>query len=119
MAGNLIGVVAVSGRRPWFLVMMAKDANQPGPNWVRLDAASCGKVVVRPVTSAGWVSLTAFGFVWLAAMLVIWVWGFRSGVYSLAFAILATVLVAGIVIAGFIRLVCIRMTELPQDGQSR
>jgi hypothetical protein len=27
--------------------------------------------------------------------------------------------VAGIVIAGFIQLVCIRMTELPQDGQSR
>ena len=104
-------------RRPWFTVMAAKDANQPGSQWARLDAASLGKVVVRPVTSAGWLSLAAFVVVWIAATLVIWVFGFRSGEFSLAFAILATVLVAGIVIATFIRFVVIRMTGLPpQDG---
>ena len=104
-------------RRPWFAVMTAKDANRPGSQWARLDAASLGKVVVRPVTSAGWLSLAAFIVVWIAATLVIWVWGFRSGAFSLAFAILATALVAGIVIATFIRFVVIRMTGLPpQDG---
>jgi hypothetical protein len=103
-------------RRPWFAVMTSKDANRPGSRWVRLDAASLGKVVVRPITSEGWLSLAAFVVVWIAATLVIWVFGFRSGAFSLAFAILATVLVAGIVIASFIRLIVVRMTALPPEG---
>jgi hypothetical protein len=86
-------------RRPWFAVMTVKDANRPGARWARLDAASLGKVVMRPITSVGWLSLAAFAFVWIAGSLLIWVWGFRSGAFSLAFAILATFLVAGIVIA--------------------
>lgn len=106
-------------RRPWFAVMTVKDANRPGARWARLDAASLGKIVVRPITSAGWLPLAVFVFVWIAATLVIWVWGFGSGAFSFAFAILATVLVAGVVIATFIRLVVVRMTELPPDDQSR
>lgn len=107
-------------RRPWFSVMTARNADQPGSHWTRLDAASLGKVVVRPITSEGWLSLVAFVLVWIVATLVIWLWGFRSGAFSLAFSIFATVLVAGIVVASFIRLVVIRMTELPpHDDQSR
>jgi hypothetical protein len=98
------------------MVMTAKDGNRPGSQWARLDAASLGKVVVRPITSAGWLSLAGFVVVWIAATLVIWVFGFRSGEFSLAFAIFATVLVAGIVIAAFIRLVIIRMTGLPPQA---
>ena len=98
------------------MVMTAKDANRPGSQWARLDAASLGKVVVRPITSAGWLSLAGFVVVWIAATLEIWVFGFRSGEFSLAFAIFATVLVAGIVIAAFIRLVIIRMTGLPPQA---
>ena len=103
----------MSARRPWFAVMTVKDANRPGSRWVRLDAASLGKVVVRPITAEGWAVLGTFVLAWIAATLVIWVWGFRSGAFSLAFAIFATVLVAGIVIASFIRLIMIRMTEPP------
>jgi hypothetical protein len=99
--------------------MTAKDANQPGSQWARLDAASLGKVVVRPITSEGWLSLAVFVAVWIVATLVIWVWGFRSGAFSLAFAIFATVLVAGIVVASFVRLVIIRMAVSPPDAQSR
>ena len=107
-------------RRPWFTVMTVKDANHPGSRWGRLDAASLGKVVVRPVTSEGWLALAAFVLAWVVAALMIWVWGFRSGAFSLAFAILATVLVAGVVIASFVRLVMIRMMEPPpSDSQSR
>jgi hypothetical protein len=103
----------MSDHRPWFLVMRPSDANQPGSNWVRLGAASRGKVVVRPITSEGWLSLAAFVAALVAAMLAIWAWAVRSGIFSVAFAILATVLVLAIVIGGFIRLVMARMTGLP------
>jgi hypothetical protein len=64
--------------------------------------------------------MAAGGFVALiAAMGAIWGLGFRSGVYSLAFAAMATLLVAGIAIAGIIRLACARMTMPPPDCQSR
>lgn len=107
-------------RRPWFTVMASKDASQSGSRWRRLDAASLGKIDVRPVSSAGRLSLAIFVFVWIAATLAIWVWGFRSGAFTLAFAIFATVLVAGIVIVTFIRLVVLRMTGVPPpDAQSR
>jgi hypothetical protein len=101
-------------------VMAPKAANRFGSHWVGYGSVPPGDVLARLVTSENRRSLTAFGFVWLAATLAIWLCGFLSGVFSLAFAILATVLVAGIVVAGFIRFICVRMTELPpRDGQSR
>ena len=106
-------------RNRWFLVMKPGDANRPGSAWFRVGAASHGKIVVRPIAPQGWLALIVFLVVWLLASLAIWVWGFRSGEFSLGFAILATVLIAGIVIAAFIRLVVGHMTQLPPDGQSR
>jgi len=100
-------------RRPWFMVRTSKDANPSGSRWSRLDAASLGKLVVRPITSEGWVLLAVCVVGWIAATLVIWVLGFRSGEFSLAFAILATVLVAGIVIAIFVRFVVIGINGSP------
>jgi uncharacterized membrane protein len=110
----------MSERQPWFLVMMPSDANRAGSQWVRQGAASRRKVVVRPITTEGWLSLAAFIAALVVATLAIWLWGFRSGTFSLAFAIMATVLVIGIVVAGFIRLVNARMTTLAQyNSQSR
>ena len=106
-------------RNRWFLVMKPGEANRPGSAWFRVGAASRGKLVVRPIAPEGWLSLMGFLVVWVAATVAIWIWGYGSGAFSSAFAILATVLVAGIVIAGFIRLVVGRMTELPPDAQSR
>ena len=106
-------------RNRWFLVMKPGDANKPGSAWFRVGAASRGKIVVRPIAPQGWLSLIAFLAVWLLALLAIWVWGYGSDGFSLEFAILATVLISGIVIAGLIRLVVGHMTELPPDGQSR
>lgn len=109
----------MSNRRPWFLVMTPSDANQPGSYWVRAGAASRGKVVVRPITVEGWLSLLAFVVALVAAILAIWLWGFGPGTFSRAFAILATVLVVGIAITSFILLVNARMTTLADHNQSR
>jgi hypothetical protein len=110
----------MSLRQPWFLVMAPKAASRFGSHWVGYGTLPSGDVVARLVTSENRRVLTAFGAAWLAATLTIWFGGFLSGVFSLAFAMLATVLVAGIVVASFIRFVCVRMTELPpRGGQSR
>jgi hypothetical protein len=106
-------------RNRWFLVMRPGDASRPGSAWFRIGA-SRGKFVIRPITPEGWLSLVAFIATWWLALMAIWVWGFAFGGFSLAFAILATVLITGAVVAGFIRLVVGRMTELPPSGgQSR
>jgi hypothetical protein len=107
-------------RNRWFLVMKPGDANRPGSGWFRIGGASRGKLVVRPIALEGWLALAGFVAAWLLATIAVWVCGYGSGEFSLAFAMLATVLVAGIVIAGFIRLAVGRMTQLtPRDGQSR
>jgi hypothetical protein len=108
-------------RNRWFLVMRPGDANKPGSAWFRVGAASRGKIVVRPIAPEGWLALVAFAAAWVMGSIGIWVGGFGSGEFSPGFAILATVLISGIVIAGFIRLVVGRMTHIPQppDGQSR
>jgi hypothetical protein len=99
--------------KPWFLVMTPEDANRPGSQWTRQGAVSFGKVVVRPIAPEGWGAILAFVAVLVGATLAIWLWGFRSGTYSLAFAILATVLVVLAIAIGFARLVRARMTQLP------
>jgi hypothetical protein len=103
-------------RGRWFLVMTSASADRPDSAWFRVGLVSRGKVVVRPIAPHGWLAVGAFLTVWVLASIAIWVLGYGSGEFSLAFAILATVLVAGIVIAGFIRLVCVTMTTL-SDGQ--
>jgi uncharacterized membrane protein len=106
-------------RKRWFLVMRPDDANQPGSAWFRVGAASRGKVVVRPIAPEGWLALLVAIAAFIVATAAIWGWGHRSGTFSLAFAIMATVLVAGIVVAGLVRLIAVRMTTLPPEGQSR
>jgi hypothetical protein len=76
-----------------------------------VGAAAPGRLVLRPVAFTGW--LASFVILWIGGTGAIWLWGFWSGLFSAEFAILATVLVAGILIASFIRLLCARMAELP------
>jgi hypothetical protein len=100
-------------RNRWFLVMRQGDANRPGSAWFRVGAASRGKLVVRPIRTEGWLSLGAFVIVWAVATIGIWAVGFHSGAFSLAFAVMMTVLVGALAVVGFWRLVCTRMTTLP------
>ena len=110
----------MSLRQPWFLVMAPKAANRFGSHWIGYGARPPGDVLARLVTSENRRLLAVFAVVWFAATLTIWLWGFWTGMFSLAFAVLATVLVAGIVVASFVRFVCVRMAELPpQSDQSR
>ena len=105
----------MSLRQPWFLVMAPKAGDRFGPHWAGYETPPRGDVLSRLVTSENRWPLAACVFVWLAATLLIWLWGFRSGMFSLAFAVMATVLVAGVVVASFVRLVCVRMAEPPRD----
>ena len=73
--------------------------------------------MVRPIAPEGWYALAGFIVVLVVAPLAIWLWGFRSGIYSLAFAVMATALVVLAIVIGFIRLVRARMTQLPPAGR--
>jgi hypothetical protein len=96
-----------------FLMMRCSDASQASIPWFMVGAATPGRLMLRPRADAGWLALTAFGVGWILVSGAIWLWGFRSGLFSAEFAVLATVLVAGIVAACFIRLLCARMARLP------
>jgi len=109
----------MSLRQPWFLVMAPKAGERFRPHWVGYQTVPRGDVLSRLLTSENRRPLAGFVFAWLAATLTIWLWGFRSGAFSLAFAITASVLAAAVVVAGFVRLVCVRMAGPPQDRQSR
>src|SRR4051794_13538750 len=107
-------------RNRLFLMMRSGDASQAGFPWFMVGTAARGRFVLQPVAVAGWLALASFVILWIVAACAIWLWGFRSGLFSAEFAILATVLVAGIQVAGFIRLVCARMAEPPRSrDQSR
>ena len=103
----------MSDRKPWFLVMTPEDANRAGSQWIRQGAVSRGKVVARPIAPEGWYALAGFIALLIAVPLAIWLWGFLSGVYSLTFAIIATVLAIAAIVIGFVRLVSSRTTRLP------
>lgn len=106
----------MSLRQPWFLVMAPKAGDRFRPHWAGYETPPRGDVLSRLVTSENRWPLAACVFVWLAATLLIWLWGFRTGMFSLAFAVMATVLVGGVVVASFVRLVCVRMVASePQD----
>jgi hypothetical protein len=100
-------------RKAWFLVMGPADANRPGSQWVRLGAASQGKLVVRPISGEGWIALAAFVVLLVAGPLAIWTWLFLAGSLSVATAIAATVVLIAAVVSALILLVRARMTRLP------
>ena len=103
----------MSERKPWFLVMRPEDANRQGSEWVRVGAASRGKVVARPIAPEGWYALIAFIILLWAPPLIIWLAGFLSGALSLVAAIIATVIVVAVVVIGFVGIVRVRTTRLP------
>lgn len=103
----------MADRKPWFLVMTPEDANRAGSEWVRLGAASRGKVVARPIAREGWLVLLAFAAVLTLAPLAIWLALFLTGVLSLIGAIVWTIVAVAGIVTGFVLLVQSRMTRLP------
>ena len=103
----------MTDRKPWFLVMTPEDANRPGSQWVRHGAASRGKVVARPIAPEGWLVTRGFVALLVGAMLLIWTRGVASGSLSVPIAVLATLLVGGALIGGFVWIVSARCTRLP------
>jgi hypothetical protein len=107
----------MSLRQPWFLVMVPKAAVRRNDFWVGYDSKPpCGDVVTRMVASENRTLLAAFVIAWFAAALLIWILGFGSGAFSPAFSVLATVLAAGVTVAGYVRLICVRMADLSRDS---
>ena len=97
----------MSLRQPWFLVMVPKAAARRNDFWVGYDTKPpCGDVVARLVAPENRMLIAVFGIAWFVATLLIWIWGFGSGALSPAFSVLATVLAAGVVAAGYVRLIC-------------
>jgi hypothetical protein len=110
----------MSLRQPWFLVMAPKAANRFGSQWIAYETPPRGDVLGSLLAPKNKHLVAVFGGVWLAAALAIWLWGVGTRTFSLAFATLATVLVTIIVVASFVRLVCVQMIEAPpRDVQSR
>jgi hypothetical protein len=108
----------MSLRQPWFLVMVPKAAARRTDFWAGYDTKPpSGDVVARLVAPENRRLLAVFGIAWFVATLLIWMWGFVSGAFSLAFSVLATVLVAGVTVASYVRLICVLM--VPKRGQSR
>ena len=103
----------MSDSKPWFLVMTPGDANQPGSNWKREGAASRGKISARPIAPEGWVALAIFITAWTAGPLLIWLWGYLGGSFSLLSAIFWTVVFELAAIGAFVMLVLSRSTRLP------
>ncbi|MBX9774587.1 MAG: hypothetical protein K2Y71_09250 [Xanthobacteraceae bacterium] len=102
----------MSLRQPWFLVMVPKVAARRNDFWDGSDAKlPRGDVMARLVKRENRSLLLAFGFAWLVAALLIWIWGYGSGVFSPAFAVLATVLAAGVAAASYVRLICVQMVR--------
>jgi hypothetical protein len=100
--------------KPWFLVMTAADANRPGSEWQRQGAASHGKIVARPIAPEGWAALAIFVAVWTSGPMLIWLWGFLGGSFSLESAIIWTIVFEIAAIGGFALLVWSKSTRLPQ-----
>jgi hypothetical protein len=99
-----------------FEMMKSGDASQPGYPWFMVGVASRGTAPADAAVPKGWIAVAGFAIVLAPAMSLIWGWGFASGVYSVAFAAVATILVIMIAIAGAIRLGCSRMIEQPPSG---
>ena len=99
-------------RNRWFLVMVPKAAARRNDFWVGYGTKlPCGDVVARLVAPENRTLLAALGIAWFVATLLIWIWGFGSGAFSPAFSVLATVLAAGVVVASYVRLICVLMAR--------
>ena len=103
-------------RKPWFMVMRPEQANQPGSNWVRIGAASRGKVSATPVACEGWANL--FGFIALLVVppLLIWVTGFAGGRLTLVAAAVLSIVALAIIVAGFVWILRTRSATLQPSG---
>jgi hypothetical protein len=99
-------------RKPWFLVMTAANANQPGSGWMRAGAASRGKVVARPIAPEGWLTLLGFIVLLIAAPLL-WLGGLLTGYISLVEAIVMTILSLAVIVGGLVWIIRTRSTRLP------
>jgi len=107
----------MSLRQPWFLVMAPKAAARRNDFWDGYGTKlPRGDVVARLLTRENWTLLAAFGVAWFVVASLIWIWGCGSGVFSPAFAALATVLTAGATVASYIRLICV-LTTAPTPKQ--
>ncbi len=100
-------------RKPWFLVMTPEDANRAGSQWVRIGAASRGKVVARPIAREGWLVLLAFAVSMTLAPLIVWLGLFLTGQLSVVGAVIWTAVAVAAIVTGFVLLVQSRMTRLP------
>lgn len=98
--------------RPWFLIMTPADANKAGSDWKRENAASQGKISVRPIATEGWVALGIFVTIWTMVPLAIWGVGFGLGNLELTPAIIATIVFEIAIIGAFILLVWAKSTRL-------
>jgi len=98
--------------KPWFLVMTAADANQPGSGWVRKGAASKGKISVRPIASEGWLALAVFIAICMMGPLLIWGVGFGLGNLAAVPAVIATIVFEIAAVGGFVLLVWAKSTRL-------
>lgn len=70
--------------------------------WIRESAVSGGKVVVRPITSEGWITLLLFVAVLTIALLAIWFRLFLTGSVGVLGAVMMTILVKVVVITVFV-----------------
>lgn len=102
----------MADRKPWFLVMTPADTNRPDSKWVRLGAASRGKVTALPIAPEGWIALIGFVALLVGAAIVIWS-AFASGRLSVVAALALTIVAETAVIALFVILVRARRTRLP------
>src|SRR5262245_27892958 len=102
----------MSLRQPWFLVMVPKAAARRNDFWAGYGSKPpCGDLLTRLVVPENRMIPAAFGIAWFAAIVLIWTVGYGSGAFSPAFSLLATVLAAGVVVASYVRLVCVLMTK--------
>lgn len=104
-------------KKPWFLVMRPSDANQPGSQWVRVGAASRGKVVARPIVAAGWWVLLGFVIVLPLSIVAIWVGLVLVGLISVPEGIVLTLLVTAAQVTGLVMVIRDRTTRLPPESQ--
>jgi hypothetical protein len=97
---------------------MPEDARRPGPQWVRSETASHGRIEARPIALEGWIALLAFAAMAVAVPLAIWLGMVLPGHMSAALAIVWTVMAEAILVAAFVLLVQLRMDAPAHEVKS-
>jgi hypothetical protein len=100
-------------RKPWFMVLRPEQANQPGSRWVRIGAASQGKISATPVSWEGWVALLGCILLLVLALLLTWVSGFAGGRLTLLAAVIVSIVAIAVLVGGLVWIVRTRSTTLP------